>query len=66
MKTDFVLHSQLNTTGDDDAQGVRLTPGRPFGSDTAVRLNFGTNPATLNEALRRMDAALLSNREEHS
>ena len=40
-------------------QGVRLSPGTPFGSETAVRLNFGTNPATLDEALRRMDAALL-------
>ena len=41
------------------AQGIRLSPGTPFGSETAVRLNFGTNPATLNDALCRMDAALL-------
>ena len=39
-------------------QGVRLSNGLPFGSETAVRLNFGTSPATLEEALRRMDAAL--------
>ena len=59
-------HHQMNLSERFAAQGVRLSPGGPFGSDTAVRLNFGTNPATLNEALRRMDAALLSNREEHS
>ena len=59
-------HNQIDLSERFAAQGVRLSPGGPFGSDTAVRLNFGTNPATLNEALRRMDAALLSNREEHS
>ena len=36
-------------------RGVRLSPGKPFGSETAVRLNFGCSPATLSEALRRMD-----------
>ena len=40
-------------------QGVRLSPGTAFGSDTATRLNFGTNPVTLGDALRRMDTALL-------
>lgn len=59
-------HHQMDLSERFAAQGVRLSPGGPFGSDTAVRLNFGTNPATLNEALRRMDAALLSNREEHT
>ena len=59
-------HNQMDLSERFAAQGVRLSPGGPFGSDTAVRLNFGTNPATLKEALRRMDAALLSNREEHS
>ena len=59
-------HNQMDLSERFAAQGVRLSPGRPFGSDTAVRLNFGTNPATLDEAFRRMDAALLSNREEHS
>ena len=59
-------HNQMDLSERFAAQGVRLSPGGPFGSDTAVRLNFGTNPATLDEALRRMDAALLSNREEHS
>lgn len=38
--------------------GVRLSPGAPFGSDTAVRLNFGCSPATLTEALNRLDSAL--------
>lgn len=37
-------------------RGVRLSPGKPFGSETAVRLNFGCSSATLSEALRRMDA----------
>jgi cystathionine beta-lyase len=36
--------------------GVRLSSGTPFGSETAVRLNFGCSPATLSEALRRMNA----------
>jgi len=38
--------------------GVRLSPGAPFGSETAVRLNFGCSPATLTEALNRLDSAL--------
>ncbi len=59
-------HNRANLLERFAAQDVRLSPGTPFGSDTAARLNFGTNPATLNEALRRMDAAILSNREEHS
>ena len=59
-------HNQMDLPERFAAQGVRLSPGHPFGSDTAVRLNFGTNPATLKEALRRMDTALLSYREEHS
>ena len=38
--------------------GVRLSPGATFGSDTAVRLNFGCSPATLTEAFNRLDSAL--------
>jgi cystathionine beta-lyase len=52
-------HTQTNLSERFAAKGIRLSPGTPFGSETAVRLNFGTNPATLDEALRRMDAALL-------
>ena len=52
-------HTQTNLAERFAAEGIRLSPGIPFGSETAVRLNFGTNPATLAEALRRMDAALL-------
>jgi cystathionine beta-lyase len=52
-------HTQTNLSERIAAKGIRLSPGTPFGSETAVRLNFGTNPATLDEALRRMDTALL-------
>ena len=56
-------HNQTDLPERFVAQGVRLSPGHPFGSDTAVRLNFGTDPTTLHEALRRMDTALPSNRK---
>ena len=39
-------------------RGVRLSPGALFGSNTAVRLNFGCSPATLTEAFNRLDSAL--------
>jgi cystathionine beta-lyase len=38
--------------------GVALSPGSQFGSPSFVRLNFGTQRARLQEALRRMAAAV--------
>jgi cystathionine beta-lyase len=40
------------------AHGVALSPGAQFGTPSFVRLNFGTQRATLQEALRRMRRAL--------
>jgi len=40
--------------------GVALSPGSQFGAPRFVRLNFGTQRARLQEALRRMAAALRS------
>jgi cystathionine beta-lyase len=38
--------------------GVGLSPGRDFGAEGFVRLNFGCSRALLEEALRRMRAAV--------
>lgn len=38
--------------------GVALSPGSQFGAPSFVRLNFGTQRARLQEALRRMQSAL--------
>jgi cysteine-S-conjugate beta-lyase len=40
--------------------GVALSPGEQFGAPGFVRLNFGTQRARLQEALRRMRGALQS------
>lgn len=40
------------------ARGVRVSPGAPFGQPSAFRLNFGCSPATLTEALHRIDDVL--------
>ena len=40
------------------ARGVALSPGAQFGAPAFVRLNFGTQRARLEEALRRMRGAL--------
>ena len=50
------------------AAGVRLSPGRNFGDPTAVRLNFGCSPATLERALKTMTpifSRLASNGDSH-
>ena len=39
-------------------KGVALSPGAQFGNPAFVRLNFGTQRARLQEALRRMNAAI--------
>lgn len=49
------------TTGLTDAK-VRLSMGRPFGYATAVRLNYGTSPTILDEALGRL-STVLTNRD---
>ncbi|AUL99160.1 putative C-S lyase [Zoogloeaceae bacteirum Par-f-2] len=41
-----------------EAGGVGLSDGAPFGAPGFVRLNFGCPPATLTEALTRMQRAL--------
>ncbi len=41
-----------------EAGGVGLSDGSPFGAPGFVRLNFGCPPATLDEALDRMQRAL--------
>lgn len=41
-----------------EAAGVGLSDGVPFGAPGFLRLNFGCTRATLDEALRRMGAAL--------
>ena len=43
--------------------GLRLSMGRPFGQPDAVRLNYGTSPAILEEALQRLSGVLT--RKEH-
>lgn len=43
-----------------EAGGVGLSDGSPFGAPGFVRLNFGCPPATLDEALDRMQRALRS------
>jgi len=40
------------------AARLRLSMGTPFGDARAVRLNFGTSPAILTEALRRLSDVL--------
>ena len=50
--------SDHDLTGRLSRAGVRLSPGPSFGSATATRMNFGCAPATLEEALRRINLAL--------
>lgn len=48
--------------------GVRLSGGRNFGDPSAVRLNFGCSPATLEDALMHMEpifSQLSSNGDHH-
>ncbi len=41
-----------------EQHGVGLSPGKPFGQEQYVRLNFGCTRAQLRQALDRMEAAL--------
>lgn len=49
-----------NPTAFFEAAGVGLSEGTPFGLPGFVRLNFGCTRATLDEALARMQRALIS------
>ena len=40
------------------AHGVGLSPGADFGAPQYVRLNFGTQRAVLEEAMRRFESAV--------